>query len=59
VVVIVGGKPFSLMGFVVAGGRIIEIDAIADPKRVARLAAAVLQVSHSAAAGRHRTGRRR
>lgn len=45
VVVTVGGKPFSLMGFVVASDRIIEIDAIADPKRVARLAAAVLEVS--------------
>ena len=42
VVVTVGGRPFSLMGFIVAGGRIVEIDAIADPKRVARLAAAVL-----------------
>lgn len=42
VVVTVGGRPFSLMGFTVAGGRIVEIDAIADPKRVARLAAAVL-----------------
>jgi RNA polymerase sigma factor (sigma-70 family) len=42
VVVTVGGRPFSLMGFVVAGGRIAEIDTIADPKRVARLAATVL-----------------
>jgi RNA polymerase sigma factor (sigma-70 family) len=42
VVVIVGGRPFSLMGFIVKGGRIVEIDAIADPKRVAGLAAAVL-----------------
>jgi hypothetical protein len=30
------------MGFTVAGGRIVEIDAIADPDRVARIAAAVL-----------------
>jgi RNA polymerase sigma-70 factor (ECF subfamily) len=42
VVVTVGGRPFSLMGFVVVGGRIVEIDTIAEPKRVARLAAAVL-----------------
>jgi RNA polymerase sigma factor (sigma-70 family) len=36
------GRPFSLMGFIVAGGRIVEIDAIADGDRVARLAAGVL-----------------
>lgn len=42
VVVTVRGRPFSLMGFIVKGGRIVEIDAIADPKRVARLAAPVL-----------------
>jgi RNA polymerase sigma factor (sigma-70 family) len=42
VVVTVGGRPFSLLGFIVVGGRIVEIDAIADPKRVARLAAGVL-----------------
>ena len=42
VLVTVGGRPFSLMGFIVSGGRIVEIDAIADPKRVARLAAAAL-----------------
>jgi len=42
VVVTVGGRPFSLMGFVVVGGRIAEIDTIAEPKRVARLAASLL-----------------
>lgn len=42
VVVTVAGRPFSLMGFVVSGGRVVEIDVIADPKRVARLAAGVL-----------------
>jgi RNA polymerase sigma-70 factor (ECF subfamily) len=41
-VVTVKGRPFALLGFVVAGGRIVEIDAIADPERVARVAAAVL-----------------
>jgi hypothetical protein len=30
------------MGFIVAEGKIVEIDAIADPERVRRIAAAVL-----------------
>jgi hypothetical protein len=30
------------MGFTVAEGKIVEIDAIADPERVGRIAAAVL-----------------
>jgi hypothetical protein len=38
----VRGRPFAVMGFTVAGGRIVEIDAIADPDRVRRIAAAVL-----------------
>jgi RNA polymerase sigma-70 factor (ECF subfamily) len=42
VVVTVRGRPRAVMGFTVAGGRIVEIDAIADPDRVARIAAAVL-----------------
>ena len=42
VVVTVGGRPFAVMGFTVSGGRIVEIDAIADPERVRRIAAAVL-----------------
>jgi RNA polymerase sigma-70 factor (ECF subfamily) len=42
VVVTVRGRPFAIMGFTVAAGRIVEIDAIADPKRVGRIAAAVL-----------------
>ena len=41
-VVTVGGRPFAVMGFTVAEGRIVEIDAIADPERVRRVAAAVL-----------------
>jgi hypothetical protein len=32
----------TVMGFVVAEGRIAEIDAIADPERVQRVAASVL-----------------
>ena len=42
VVVTVAGRPFAVMGFIVAAGRIVEIDAIAQPERVARIAAAVL-----------------
>ncbi len=42
VVVTVKGRPVAVMGFTVAGGRIVEIDAIADPERVARIATAVL-----------------
>ena len=38
----VRGRPFALMGFTVSDGRIVEIDAIADPQRVRRLAGAVL-----------------
>ena len=41
-VVTVGGRPFAVMGFTVAEGKIVEIDAIADPERVRRIAAAVL-----------------
>ncbi len=40
VVITVGGRPFAVMGFTVAQGKIVEIDAIADPERVGRLAAA-------------------
>jgi RNA polymerase sigma factor (sigma-70 family) len=46
VVVTVGGRPFSVMAFTVAEGRIVEIDAIADPERVGRIAAAVLSDPH-------------
>jgi RNA polymerase sigma-70 factor (ECF subfamily) len=42
VVVTVDGRPFAILGFTVSGGRIVEIDAIADPERVRRVAAAVL-----------------
>jgi RNA polymerase sigma-70 factor (ECF subfamily) len=41
-VVTVGGRPFAVLGFTVAEGKIVEIDAIADPERVRRIAAAVL-----------------
>jgi len=38
-VITLHGKPFAVMGFVVVDGRIVEIDAIADPARLQRLAA--------------------
>jgi RNA polymerase sigma-70 factor (ECF subfamily) len=41
-VVTVRGRPLTVMGFTIADGRIAEIDAVADPDRVARIAAAVL-----------------
>jgi len=39
VVVTIDGRPFAVMGFVVAGGKIVEIDAIAEPERVRRATA--------------------
>jgi len=42
VVVFVGKRPVSVLGFIVTAGKIAEIDAIADPARVRRLAAAAL-----------------
>lgn len=42
VVVTLRGRPFAVMGFIVAEGKIVEIDAIADSERVSRIAAAVL-----------------
>ena len=41
VVITLGGRPISVMGFTVSEGKIVEIDAIADPERVRRIAAAV------------------
>jgi RNA polymerase sigma-70 factor (ECF subfamily) len=42
-VITVGGRPVAVMGFTVTGGKIVAIDAIADPERVGRIAAAVLR----------------
>jgi RNA polymerase sigma-70 factor (ECF subfamily) len=42
VVVTIYGRPFAVIGFTVAEGKIVEIDAIADPERVRRVGAAVL-----------------
>jgi RNA polymerase sigma factor (sigma-70 family) len=36
------GKPFSVVGFTVAGGKIVEIDILADPERLSRLDFSVL-----------------
>jgi RNA polymerase sigma-70 factor (ECF subfamily) len=42
VVATVDGQAIAVMGFTVAGERIVEIDAIGDPDRVRRITAAVL-----------------
>jgi RNA polymerase sigma-70 factor (ECF subfamily) len=42
VVVTLQGRPFAVLGFTISAGKIVEIDAIFDPDRVPRLAAAVL-----------------
>jgi RNA polymerase sigma-70 factor (ECF subfamily) len=42
VVVTIYDRPFAVIGFTVAEGKIVAIDAIADPERVRRVAAAVL-----------------
>ena len=42
VLVIVRGQPMTLIGFSVAGGKIVEIDAIADPERLRAVAGVVL-----------------
>jgi RNA polymerase sigma-70 factor (ECF subfamily) len=41
VVVTLRGRPVTVMGFTVVEGKIVEIDAIADPERVHRITAAV------------------
>ncbi|MGH9227119.1 MAG: RNA polymerase sigma factor SigJ [Acidimicrobiales bacterium] len=43
VVVAPGGRPVSVMGFTVRGGRIVEIHAVADPERLAHLDLPVLE----------------
>jgi RNA polymerase sigma-70 factor (ECF subfamily) len=42
VVVTVHGRPFAVMGFTVTDGRIVEINAIAEPDRVRAMTASVL-----------------
>lgn len=41
-VITLRGRPFAIMSFTVSEDRIVEIDAIADPQRVGRVAAPVL-----------------
>jgi len=43
IVATVGGRPVGVMGFIVSGGKIVEINAIVDPERVRRLDLAVLE----------------
>lgn len=42
VIVTMAGQPVTVMGFTVTGGKIAEIDAVADPERVRRIAAGIL-----------------
>jgi ketosteroid isomerase-like protein len=42
VVITMRGRPYAVVAFTVADGKIVEIDTIADPDRVAKLAAPVL-----------------
>jgi hypothetical protein len=42
VVLFVDGQPLSVLGFTVAGGKIVEIDILADAARLARLDLVVL-----------------
>jgi RNA polymerase sigma factor (sigma-70 family) len=42
VVITVHGRPFAVMSFTIADGKIAEIDTIADPERVRRITAAAL-----------------
>jgi RNA polymerase sigma factor (sigma-70 family) len=41
-VVFVGGEPYSVLGFTVAGGRIVELNILTDPARVRQLDLTVL-----------------
>ncbi len=38
VVVSLNGEPVSVMGFTISDGKIVEIDSLADPERVRRVA---------------------
>jgi RNA polymerase sigma-70 factor (ECF subfamily) len=42
VVITMDGRPVSVMGFTVTGGKIVAIDALVDPERLSRLRLAVL-----------------
>jgi RNA polymerase sigma factor (sigma-70 family) len=45
VIVTRGGRPMVVMGFTIGDGQIAEIDAIADPERVPRIAAALIDLT--------------
>jgi RNA polymerase sigma-70 factor, ECF subfamily len=45
VVVTANGRPVTVMGFTVHNGRIVEIDSIADPDRVPRIAASLIDIT--------------
>ena len=45
VVVTVRGRPFAVMGFTVVAGKIVAIDAIADPERVRRIVVGTQPIS--------------
>jgi RNA polymerase sigma-70 factor (ECF subfamily) len=47
-VVTMDGRPFTVMSFTIADGKIVGIDAIADPGRVRRITAAVLTADKTA-----------
>jgi len=42
VVVVLGGRPFAVMGFTVVGSRIVAIDVLSDPERLRHIELAVL-----------------
>jgi len=42
VMAMVAGRPIAVMEFTVVGDKIVEIDAIADPERIRKIAAAIL-----------------
>jgi hypothetical protein len=41
-VTIVEGQPYAVMGFTIAGGKIVEINLLADPERLRHLDLALL-----------------
>jgi hypothetical protein len=51
VVVVPDGEPFSVMGFTVRGGKVVEIDALTDPERLRRLDLAAFGVTHGPTPG--------
>lgn len=38
-----GGEPFAVMGFTIVGRKIVEIDILIDPDRLAQLDLAVVE----------------